>query len=100
MPSQFILVDPGDLRLPPSHLGGVDLYKLQLQVAKYGTSIVGMPTPWVHRDKNGLLMLVDGVTRATRVAKYLPGQLITVEITKDRPKADFGKLPTVRDKLP
>src|SRR5438128_2670614 len=100
MPAHVVQVDPGSLRLPPSRLAGADPLKLQRQFAKFGSSIAGMPLPWVHRDKNGLLMLVDGVTRASRVTKYLPGQLIPVEITQDRPNADFSKLPTVRDKLP
>jgi hypothetical protein len=44
-------------------------------------------------------MIFDGVTRATRVAKLLPGQLVTVEVIDDIPTT-AGHLPTVGDKLP
>lgn len=48
--------------------------------------------PVVYRGKDGALLLYNGVTRATRVAKLLPGHLIRVEILDD--------LPTVGDTLP
>jgi hypothetical protein len=44
-------------------------------------------------------MIFDGVTRATRVAKILPGQLIRAEIVDVIP-TPVGHLPTVGDKLP
>ena len=44
------------------------------------------------------LVINDGVTRATRVAKYLPGTPVTVEVTGKVPVA-VGGLPTVRDRL-
>jgi hypothetical protein len=74
--------------------------KLWRQVAKYGKSVAGMPPLFVLRGKDGELMITDGVTRATRVAKLLPGQSITVEVTENRPNRDLSKLPTVGEKLP
>jgi hypothetical protein len=44
-------------------------------------------------------MIFDGVTRATRVAKYLPGQLVPVEVI-GRLAAAGTSYPTVRDRLP
>ena len=45
------------------------------------------------------LKKADGVTRATRVAKLLPGQLVSVEVIGDYPSPG-SKLPTVGDRLP
>lgn len=59
-----------------------------------------MPTIEVTRGKDGLLRISDGVTRATRVAKLLPGQTVRVEVIDNRPQWDFSKLPTVGDRLP
>jgi hypothetical protein len=58
-----------------------------------------MPSIFVVRGSDGELMIVDGVTRATRVAKYLPGTLVPVEVTDDV-SATLGHLPAVRDRLP
>ncbi len=59
-----------------------------------------MPTPFVHRDGNGRLKLMDGVTRATRVAKLLPGTLIRVEVIEEKPNSDYSTYPTVGERLP
>ena len=96
----FLDVDPATLHVPPSRLSGADLFKLARQIARYGESTVGMPPPWVHRDANGRLKIMDGVTRATRVAQLLPGTLIRVEVTAEEPSADFSNLPTIGDTLP
>jgi hypothetical protein len=96
----FLDVDPRTLHLPSTRLAGADPLKLTRQFSKHGLSTAGMPPPWVHRDGNGRLKLVDGVTRATRVAKYLPGQLIRVVVTADVPNADYSSLPTVGGTLP
>jgi len=45
-------------------------------------------------------MVIDGVTRATRVAKFLPGQLIRVEVTDECLGDDYSTFPTVGDRLP
>jgi hypothetical protein len=96
-PREFVQVDPASLHLPGSRRDGADPVKLHRQVARYGSSIDGMPAPEVKRGNDGELVIYDGVTRATRVAKYLPGTPITVEVTGDL-KAAVGQQPTVGDK--
>jgi hypothetical protein len=85
--------------LPPSRAAGADPAKLQRQLARFGKSIQGMPTLEVSRGSDGALMINDGVTRATRVAKLLPGATVTVEVIDDL-AGPVGHLPTVKDKLP
>lgn len=98
--SVFLDVDPATLHLPRSRWAGADPQKLTRQVAAHGRSTIGMPAPMVHRDRNGRLMLMDGVTRATRIAKLLPGARIRVEVIADKPNADYSTYPTVGDMLP
>jgi len=97
-PREFLLVDPASLHLPGSRRNGADPIKLQRQLAKYGTSTEGMLPPEVKRGSDGELVIYDGVTRATRVAKYLPGTPITVEVT-GRLMGPVGDLPTVGEML-
>src|SRR5436305_13738178 len=73
-------VDPAELRLPSSRSSGADPVKLQHQIAKHGTSTAGMPFLLAYEGSDGALELYDGVTRATRVAKLLPGTTIKVEV--------------------
>ena len=47
----FVGVDPRTLHLPPSRSSGADPYKLQRQIARFGTSKSGMPPPWVYRGR-------------------------------------------------
>ena len=96
----FLDVDPRTLHLPPTRLSGADPIKLTRQLSRHGLSTTGMPRLWVHRDKNGRLKVMDGVTRATRVAKWLPGQTVPVEVTLEDHNDDFSKLPTIGDTLP
>ncbi len=95
---EFLQVDPASLHLPGSRRDGADPGKLRRQLARHGKSIAGMPPPEVKRGTDGGLVIFDGVTRATRVAKYLPGTLITVEVTGTL-RAAVGGLPTVGEKL-
>jgi len=71
-------VDPAELRLPSSRSRGADPYKLQRQIAQHGTSITGMPPLFAYEGSDGVMELVDGVTRATRVAKLLPETKVRV----------------------
>lgn len=64
--------------MPSSRSSGADPYKLQ--IAKFGTSVTGMPPLLAYEGSDGVLELLDGVTRATRVAKLLPGTTIRVEV--------------------
>lgn len=50
-----------------------------------------MPPPWVYEGTDGVLMLYNGVTRATRIAKLAPGTLIRVEVIGKLPKAFAGE---------
>lgn len=97
-PREYLSVDPASLHLPGSRRDGADLLKLQRQLARYGKSIVGMPPLEVKRGSDGELVIYDGVTRATRVAKYLPGEMILVEVTGEL-SGPVGGLPTVGDRL-
>lgn len=58
-----------------------------------------MPALEVSRGSDGALMINDGVTRATRVATFLPGALVRVEVIDDYPVA-VGHLPTIGDLVP
>ena len=82
-------VDPAELRLPPSRAAGADPVKLHRQIAKHGTSVSGMPPLLAYEGSDGVLELSDGVTRATRVAKLVPGTTVRVEVIGKlkRPKA-------------
>ena len=98
-PRLFLDVDPRMLHLPPSRITGADPLKLQRQIARFGISLQGMPTLEVSRGSDGKLMINDGVTRATRIAKLLPGVTVRVEVIDDNP-APFGQLPMIGDMVP
>ena len=95
---EFLQVDPGTLHLPGGRRDGADPTKLHRQMARHGMSVAGMPPLEVSRGSDGGLVINDGVTRATRVAKYLPGTSVTVEVTGALPVA-VGGLPTVRERI-
>lgn len=99
MGREFLTVDPRGLRLPPTRIAGADPAKLQRQIARHGRSLAGMPPVLVYRGSDGELMIMNGVTRATRAAKLCPGVPIPVEVMGNLPGA-FGSLPTVAEKLP
>lgn len=92
-------VDPAELRVPPSRPQGADPAKLQRQIARFGRSSAGMPPPWAYEGSDGELMLYNGVTRATRIAKLSPGTLIRVEVIGKLPIPVAGN-PRVGDLLP
>ena len=97
--TEILDVDPNTLRLPPSRIDGADPVKLQHQIARHGKSTKGMPRLVVFRAKDGELVIYDGVTRATRVAKLCPGQTVSVEVI-GKIGSDGAKYPTVGEKLP
>lgn len=96
---EFRDVDPAELCLPPSRPEGADPKKLVRQVSLFGRSTTGMPPPWVYEGSDGLLMLYNGVTRATRIAKLAPGTFIRVEVVGKLARKFAGE-PKVKDKLP
>src|SRR5437764_9795173 len=95
----FLDVDPRLLRLPKSRRSGADPYKLNRQIAKFGNSVRGMPPVEVSRGADGELVINNGVTRAVRAAKLLPGTPIRVEIIDDLP-IPVGLYPKVGDLAP
>jgi hypothetical protein len=98
--ANFLDVDPALLRLPPSRHQGADPTKLARHIALFGTSVTGMPHLEVTEAADGELVINSGVTRATRVAKFLPGQTVRVEVIDHLPKWNVNRYPTVKDKLP
>jgi hypothetical protein len=96
---EILNVDPRELHLLPSQASGPDPFKLQTQIARFGTSAAGMPPPWVYRGSDGALVLYNGITRATRIAKLAPGTLIRVEVVGEL-KRPIGHYPKVGDSLP
>ncbi len=79
MAQDFRDINPRELRLPPSRRTGADPLKLQLQIAQYGSSTAGLHPLWVYEASDGVLVVYNGVTRATRIAKLTPGTLVRVE---------------------
>ena len=99
MPAGFRDVDPYELRVPPSRPSGADPLKLQRQIAQFGASVVGMPPLWVYEAADGVLVIYNGVTRATRVAKLAPGSLVRVEVIGKLRRA-YGQYPKIGHLLP
>lgn len=83
-------VDPRQLRVPPSRGQGADPTKLARQIALYSDRDTGMPPPWVYEGTDGALMIYNGVTRATRIAKLAPGRPLRIEVIGKLPKAFAG----------
>ncbi len=98
-PRELLDVDPRTLRLPPSRRAGADPLKLRRQIARHGTSAVGMPVIEVSRGTDGELVVNDGVTRATRVVMLLRGAVVAVEVIDDLP-IPVGAYPRVGDLVP
>jgi hypothetical protein len=99
MPPDFRDVDPRELRLPSSRSTGADPVKLHRQIAQFANSTVGMPPLWVYEAADGVLVVYNGVTRATRVAKLLPGTMVRVEVIGKLRRA-YGSSPKIGDVLP
>jgi hypothetical protein len=91
-------VDPGGLRLPPSRASGADPWKLHQQIRQHGSSRSGMPPILVYEDPDGVLEISDGVTRATRIAKLAPGQMVPVVVIGQYRRSRAGS-PRVRDRI-
>ncbi len=96
---EFLDVDPRTLHVPGQRRSGADPWKLQIQIAKYGISKQGMPPLEVSRGTDGELVINDGVTRATRIAKLSPGTKVRVEVIDDLP-IPVGSLPSIGELLP
>jgi hypothetical protein len=79
---------------------GADPGKLARHIAQFGTSVAGMPPLEVSEAAGGELVINSCVTRATRVAKFVPGQTARVEVIDYLPHWNVSKYPTVKDRLP
>ncbi len=95
---EFLDIDPRSLHLPSSRLSGADPVKLHDQMARFGTNVAGMPPVLVYRGSDSALMIYDGVTRAARVARLLPGQAVRVEVMRTLARP-VGHLPFLGDTL-
>src|SRR5947209_5817618 len=98
MPADFRDVDPRELR-PPRSRPHADPFKLAQQIARFGKSAVGMPPLIVYEGTDGVLVIYNGVTRATRIAKLAPGTLVRVEVIGRLQRA-YGPDPKIGDTLP
>jgi hypothetical protein len=58
-----------------------------------------MPPLWVYEAADGVLVVCNGVTRATRVAKILPGALVRVEVIRIL-RRKHATSPKIGDVLP
>jgi hypothetical protein len=56
-----------------------------------------MPPIVAYEAADGVLVIYDGVTRATRAAKFCAGSLVEVEVI-GRLKRNCAGLPKVRDR--
>jgi len=98
MPPTFADVDPRELRVS-SRFSGADLLKLQRQIARFGSSVAGMPPIWAYEGSDGIMVITNGVTRATRIAKLAPGTTVRVEVI-GKIRRVFGGLPRIGDLIP
>jgi hypothetical protein len=98
-PRVFLDVDPRTLRVPGSRRAGADPSKLHRQIALFGSSKEGMPPLEVSRGTDGHLVINDGVTRATRIAKLAPGMTVHVEVIDNLP-IPVGTFPTIGELIP
>src|SRR5207248_3684283 len=98
-PRVFLDVDPRTLRVPGSRRSGADPFKLHRQIAQFGSSTQGMPPLEVSRGTDGELVINNGVTRATRLAKLCPGTTVRVEVIDDLP-IPVGSFPSIGDSIP
>lgn len=76
----FREIDPRELRPATSRRDGADPIKLHRQTARFGASTDGMPALTVYEAADGVLVIYNGVTRATRIAKLAPGTKVRVEV--------------------
>ncbi|MEK6261991.1 MAG: hypothetical protein AABP62_25615 [Planctomycetota bacterium] len=97
MSSYFCDVDPRELRVLSSR-PNADPLKLARQIARFGASVVGMPPIVAYEGTDGVLVIYNGVTRATRIAKLAPGVLVRVEVI-GRLRRAYGPEPKIGDVL-
>ena len=80
-PRVFLDVDPRELRVSSSRRTGADPIKLQkADCPILDLPVAGIPPIIVYEGTDGVLVIYNGVTRATRMAKLAPGKLVRVEV--------------------
>jgi hypothetical protein len=72
--------------------------KFHRQLARFGSLADGMPALWVYKSADGLLVVYNGVTRATRFAKQAPGTLVPVDAV-GRLRKNYVQEPSIGDLL-
>ena len=92
---QVIDVDPCGLRMPHSK-PHVDVTRLVQHLAKHGSSVEGMPPVWLSEDPQGLYVLVNGVTRATRACLFTVRGTLIPAVVIDRVRRSLTLEPTVK----
>jgi hypothetical protein len=98
MPLNLRQVDPRELRVPSSRREGADPEKLQRQIARFGSSTAGMPPLEVYEGADGIFVVYNGVTRATRIAMLAPGTLVPVDVV-GRLRRAYATEPKIGDLL-
>jgi hypothetical protein len=83
----------------PTRSAQVFFQRLQRQIARFGASSAGMPSLVVYEGTDGVLVVYNGLTRATRIAKLAPGTLVRVEVI-GRLRRAYGPDPKIGDLLP
>ena len=58
-----------------------------------------MPPILAYEGADGVLVIYNGVTRATRIARFAPGTLVPVEVI-GRLRRGYGAEPKIGDLLP
>ena len=99
MPADLRDVDPRELRVLPSRSAGARPDQTRAADCQVWLSTKGMPPLWVCEGTDGVLVIYNGVTRATRIAKLAPGTLVTVEVIAKLRRA-LAKEPKIGDLLP
>ena len=84
---------PPDFGVPPSgrYIRG--------RTGQTGTVCVSLLPLEVSRGSDGELVINNGVTRATRIAKLLPGVSVRVDVIDDLP-IPVGSFPSIGDMIP
>lgn len=86
---------PGGLRVPPERADGADPMKLQDQYNEYGSDLSQIPPLEVVAAAGGALVIMNGVTRATRSYMVDPARVVPIIVTMSYPDADVNHLPTI-----
>jgi hypothetical protein len=100
MADPIIHVDPAELHVPPGRIQGADPGKLARQISAYGTAFDTMPPLQLVLGSGGRYRINNGVTRATRIAKFRPGELVPAVVIHRIPHLNVARLPRIKDVLP